>query len=271
MEWKEYCESKIPQIKASYLKFHQQELNLSNPVLFSEKLQWLKVYDSTFLKAFCADKLRVHDYYKAVLGKDIGVPVMKTYSCIDEFLDSSFTLPCILKCNHGSGMNMLITNDSESKRNEIRDNFSKWIKMDHGNNWGEAYYSLIEPVIFQEKYLADLRDIKVFCFNGQPKFFQIDRHFAEHRMNFYDLNWKPLTWLSRMDYPANYAIQDTKPPIELIIEYASKLCKPFKFVRCDFIISGGNIYGGELTFIPGAGNQSYLGDGDRKLGNMLDL
>lgn len=272
MNWQQYCETKIPHIKQNYLKFHGVELDLANPKTFTEKLQWLKVYDSTFLKAFCSDKLRVHDYYRAVLGKDIGVPVVKRYKNLQSLFNDRLDTPCIIKCNHGSGMNMVINESSTEQISVLKERFTRWIAMDHGTKWDEMYYSLIEPVIYQEKYLNELRDIKVFCFNGEPKFVQIDCHFAEHRMNFYDTEWRPLEWLSNAEYPANYTIMDKCPKqLNTILGYAKKLSMPFKFVRCDFIISDGNLYGGELTFIPGAGNQSYLGDGDQLLGNMLDL
>lgn len=271
MELQDFCKQYIPLVKEAFLKMHKRELDLEHPVTFTEKLQWLKIYDSTFLKTFCADKIRVHDYYTWKLGKDIGVPINKIFKSPDDISRIDIEVPCVLKCNHGSGMNIIIKPDNTMSLDDIRAKITHWFQCDHGQNWGEAYYSIIEPTCFSETYLQEMRDIKVFCFNGIPRFIQVDRHFAEHRMNFYDLKWNPLTWLSRKDYPANYSIMDERPPIEILCEYASKLSQPFKFVRCDFILSGKRIYGGELTFIPGAGNQSYEGDADTRLGQLLQL
>ena len=52
---------------------------------------------------------------------------------------------------------------------------------------------------------------------------------------------------------------------------ATKLSKDFKFVRVDLYPRNEGIFLGELTFTPGGGRQTYLGDGDLKIGQMLDL
>ena len=62
MEWLEFCKSFIPKIKAQYKSRVGKELNLENPQTLTEKIQWLKVYDSSFLKTYCADKILLHDY-----------------------------------------------------------------------------------------------------------------------------------------------------------------------------------------------------------------
>ena len=271
MEWNAYCKRQSYKVIRLYEQFHHCKLHLDNPVTFTEKLQWLKIHDSTPLKAMCADKINVHKYFNKVLGSDIGIPINKIYNSVDEINATDINHPTVIKCNHGSGMNIVVNAPSRLSLTDIKTTIRLWLQEDHGNHFGELYYTLIKPTAFSEQYLPDITDIKLFCFNGKPKFYQVDRRFVEHRMNFYDLKWKPLSWLSRKDYPANYSIIDPKPPVDIIYDYAVKLCKPFKFVRCDFIVSNGHVYGGELTFIPGAGNQSYLGDGDRRLGDMLDL
>lgn len=270
MNWDDYCKSNISKLKQQYRQIHSTELNLEHPVMFTEKLQWLKIFDSHMLKAVCADKIKVHQYYKSVLGTDIGIPIIKVYDGVNSITESDIRQSCVIKCNHGSGMNIVLK-DSVISLDEVKNRLTKWLSTDHGKLFGEAYYSLIKPTIFAEQYLPDLRDVKVFCFNQKPLFYQIDQHLTEGRMNFYDLDWQPLTWLSNASYPADYTIIDEKPQIDVIYSYAEKLCKPFKFVRCDFVISNRRIYGGELTFIPGAGNQKYIGDGDRRLGDLLAL
>lgn len=261
----------IPLVKAQYFRAHGREPDLDKPLLFTEKIQWLKIHDSSFLKTLCADKIAAHEYVKKVFGEDKCVPILHQYDSPNDLSEHTIDKPSVLKCNHGSGMNIIIKKDATINVPEIREKFTKWLSIDHGSYFNEFHYSVIPHKIYAEKFLNNIRDVKLFCFNGTPRFFQIDRHFAEHRMNFYDLKWNPLSWLSRKDYPANYKIIDSKPPIDLLIEYASVLCKPFKFVRCDFVISDKKVYVGELTFTPGAGNQSYLGDGDKRLGDMLDL
>ena len=62
MEWIKFCEKYIPKLEATYLRNCGSKLNLKHPTKFTEKVQWLKIYDSTFLKTYCADKINIHDY-----------------------------------------------------------------------------------------------------------------------------------------------------------------------------------------------------------------
>ena len=257
---------------STYEKVHKTKLNLSNPRTFTEKLSWLKLYDSSFLKAFAADKSTVHQFYVKQVGKDIGI---KPHAIVNKFDDIRWNnLPndIILKCNHGSGFNKILHDHKPDTIKAISADFYRWDSINYGELWGELYYSLIPHKIVIEPFIDNLIDTKFFCFNGIPKFYQIDRHFQEHRMNFYYVDGSPVKWLSNVEYPANYDIIDPLPShLDTMIDYAVKLSKPFKFVRVDFYRHGDDIYGGELTFIPGAANQKYLGDGDAKLGDMLDL
>lgn len=52
----------VKELKKWYEKNLDQELNLDNPKTFNEKIQWLKLFDSTQEKAFLADKLRCRQW-----------------------------------------------------------------------------------------------------------------------------------------------------------------------------------------------------------------
>lgn len=272
MEWIDYCKSYIPKIAERYHKHIGISLNLDTPTRFTEKIQWLKIYDSSKLKADCADKIKIHDYYKSVLGNDIAIPIIGVYDSPNQIDFKVLPSKFVLKCNHGSSFNIVIEDRRAINTNYINKRLSNWLKYDYAMTAYEFHYSLIARKILIEEYVPDLTDIKIFCFNGIPKIIQVDKHLTERRQNFYDLEWKPLTWLSRSEYPANYKIIDEKPDsIDTLLEYAKYLSSPFKLVRVDFCLSGNKIYGGELTFTPAAGFQTYIGDADIRLGNMLSL
>ena len=251
---------------------HGRELNLSNPRTFTEKLAWMKVYDSTFLKTFAADKFTVHEYYALKLGKDIGIKPIGIYNNVDEINWDKLPNDIVIKCNHGSGYNKILHGKRKIDLDTVVSSCKEWLSTDYSSLWGELHYKPIPRKIIIEPYIGELTDTKLFCFNGIPRFYQIDRHFSEHRMNFYDMSGNPLTWLSRASYPADYTISDPVPHnLNIMAAMAVKLAKPFKFVRVDFYNCGTDIYGGELTFIPGGANQSYIGDGDERLGAFLKL
>jgi hypothetical protein len=46
----------------------QKKLDLKNPKTFNEKIQWLKLYDSTPIKSLLADKYNVREWVKERIG-----------------------------------------------------------------------------------------------------------------------------------------------------------------------------------------------------------
>ena len=62
--WLKYCTSFIPQIKARHKQMTGHTCNLDNPIRLTDKMEWLKIYDSTFLKTYCSDKYTARNYVK---------------------------------------------------------------------------------------------------------------------------------------------------------------------------------------------------------------
>ena len=68
------------------------------------------VYESPENKSRYVDKILLREYSKEVLGKDICVPILKIYNDIDEINLDELPENFVLKCNHGSGMNIICKN-----------------------------------------------------------------------------------------------------------------------------------------------------------------
>ena len=141
------------------------------------------------------------------------------------------------------------------------------------------FYKSIPRKIIIEKFMSDgnvaLTDYKFLCFNGKPFYCQAitDRGTNKMALNYYDMDWKPCTEISRLDLPANYNKIDEKPKTyEQMKKYATVLSKDFKFVRVDFYEINGNVYFGELTFIPAASYIKYKNPNtDFEFGKLLKL
>ena len=272
--WKEFCISQIPKMKARFKQMMGREPDLVNPKRFTDKLEWLKAYDSTFLKTMCADKILVRDYVKDKLGEDISIPLLGVY---DKFNDIDFSkLPkdYVMKTNHGSHTNIIVRNRNINKAS-AKKQFENWLSKDW-SWWGyELHYIPIKRKILVEKYMDNgpggLIDYKFWCFNGKPKFFTINGDNGHGGINHYDFN-RNLLNISRNDYPADPNKKWNMPKnLEKMKEYAEKLSKDFKFVRVDFYEINGKVYFGELTFIPGAAYIKWKHNEDFELGEMLDL
>ena len=266
------------------------KINLDNPKTFQDKINWLKVYDSTELKSKCADKILVHEYSKEKLGKDICIPIIKEYNNIYEFTLDWKNIPdnCVIKCNHGSGYMIVCKEKSKLNKDDCIKKLNTWLHINYGlDHWGyQLHYAKIKPKIFTEVLMKNdnsnklLINYKFLCFNGVPKIIEIyqsdgPENDTREQMNFYDLDFNLLN-ISQWHHDNNPFRKDKKPiNYDKMIEYAKLLSADFKFVRVDFYEINNQIYLGELTFTPNNGFVKF--NNDKKyhtseyLGNLLSL
>ena len=117
-----------------------------------------------------------------------------------------------------------------------------------------------------------LKDYKIFCFHGEPKFIEVDydRYFG-HKLNVYDLDWNFIDFY--MTSPNDPNVKIPRPlKLEKMLEFARILSKGDVFTRVDFYSVDNDIYFGELTYTPGAGMIDFHPDEyDLKLGELLQL
>ena len=264
---------------SKYLKDRHLNIDINNPKTIQDKLNWLKVNDMTQLNTDCSDKIKVHDYCVEKIGKDLCVPIIRVYSGTSEINWNELPEKFVLKCNHGSGMNIIVDKNNCDKR-KIVDKLNSWMNTDFAfRNGFEMQYHDIERRVFAEEFIYDssqqesLYDYKFWCFNGKPHFFTInDGHGHGSWMNFYNMDGN-LIPCKRTDFMGTPK-EEVKLPSKLneMIEYATKLSNPFKFVRVDFYEVNGKVYLGELTFTPGSGFFKYKDKSyDLKFGDLLNL
>lgn len=271
MNWKEYCLS-----KKEYLQKMFPNMNIDNPKTLSEKIQWLKIYDSTYLKAYCADKITVRDYCKNKLNIDLCIPLLKIYNKPEEIEWNKLPKQFVIKCNHGSAMNIIIQDKNSINKSSIYKKLNKWLTVKYGNLSYELFYNLIEPKIIIEPYMknknkSSLTDYKFLCFNGDPKFCEVinNRDTTDFCVNYYDMDFN----FVNIDYRSNTQKLDKKPiNFEIMKQYAKFLSKDFKLVRVDFYEVDNKVYLGELTFCPTSGRFNNISlKTNLELGNMLKL
>ena len=259
-EWEKYCLSQEGNLQKMF-----PNANLKNPKTLTDKLQWLKIHDSTMLKAYCADKITLRDYCTEKLGKDICIPILAVYEKPEQIEWDKLPEKFVIKCNHGSAMNIIVKNKNTVNKQNINKQLKNWLSCKYGNLSLELFYNLISPKIFIEEYKEDkkdgaLTDYKFICFNGEVKYLQvINGRFTDSlHFNYYTTNFEPMKDVSWNAHPARYDLPDKKPNnFEEMKEYASKLCKEFKCVRVDFYSINNETYLSELTFIPASGRITY--------------
>ena len=246
-------------VKRYFKKVTGKELDLENPTTFVEKINWYKLNDHNPLMVKCADKVGLRDYvsengYGEYLNDCLGV-----FDDVADIDVSKLPQCFVMKAAHGSHMNIIVKDKDSVNWKKYFIVMKNWLKQDI--YWGgrEWVYKDIPKRIIIEKYLEDetgeLRDFKMFCFNGVPKFVQVDiGRFGEHHVrNFYDLNWNLLDITD--DVGNDPTLKVSKPlSLDKMVEIAQTLSKPFQFVRVDFYEVNTKPYVGEMTFFHMGGN-----------------
>lgn len=264
-----------------FLKFYWRSitghnLDLNNPVTFNEKIQWLKLYQHNPEYTIMVDKLLAKDYVAKKIGEDHIIPTLAYWNSASEIDLSMLPNEFVLKCNHDSKNICICTDKSEFDIDDAKRKLDKGMKYNFYQTYREWAYKDVPRKILAEKYMFDesgeeLKDYKVFNFNGEPKFIQVDyNRFKGHMRKLYSTNWEELPFKCLYD---NDGRSFPKPKVlEEMLYYARELSKDIPFLRTDFYIINDKIYFGELTFYPEAGYGFITpAEWDIKVGNWLTL
>ena len=93
--------------------YNKKNINESNLLTFQDKLNYLIIHESPEYKSNLVDKIKLSEYSKKILGKDICVPILKIYDDANEINLNELPDKFILKCNHGSEMNIICKDKSK--------------------------------------------------------------------------------------------------------------------------------------------------------------
>ena len=270
-------------VKSLYRQGMGRELDLDNPKTYTEKINWLKLYDSTPLKARLADKFAVRDYVADKIGDAVLKPLLGAWDSFDEINFDELPEKFALKCNHGSGMNIIVKDKNSFDRQQAHEKINAWMAADYGAMFLELHYSLIKRKIIAEQYIPEvetgLYDYKVHCFNGEPKIIQVLQTQNLHGLGnraahqaFYDSSWKNLG--AMFDDAPLFQNPISRPSrLEEMLNYAKILCAPFVYARADFYEIRGEIFFAEITFYSDAGllpyRRTWTYERDLEIGNMI--
>lgn len=261
-----------------YHAFHRRFPNLKNPMSFNEKLMKQLLAESDIvLRAYIADKEYAKDYFREKLGKKYIINTIKVIKNKKDIniIDSIEKCPFIIKPTHLSGKSIIIRK-KEDITISVRKKMEQWLSMSHFPRSRQRSYKILEPkIIIEELLLTELdqvpEDIKVFCFHGEPKVFQIDySRFSGHKRDLFDIEGKLLNF--SFHYPREnrkFLLSDEMR--EQVIALSKKISQPFHFVRVDFYVINSTIKIGEMTFWP----ENCIGifepaEGDKYLGSFLN-
>ena len=244
-------------LKKEYFEAFKKELNLKNPVLFTEKIQYRKLYPNNNLYTKCTDKYLVREYMK--VGEKYLIPLYYVGEKITKNEWDKLPNSFVIKPNHDTANTEIIFNKEllKEKADIIMKKLNLMLKVNFGWCVLEKHYIGIKPQIIVEKLLLDKdgnipNDYKFHCFKNKVYIQVIKRNIETHEleMNYLNENWKELNFetggkiLKNIEKPKN---------LNEMLSVAKKLSEDFEYVRVDMYNIDGDIYFGELTFTPFSG------------------
>lgn len=260
-----------------YLRTNGKILNLEPPKLFNEKIQWLKLYDRNPKYHYLVDKYEVKKYIAQKIGKEYIIKTIGIWNKFDEIDFEKLPHQFVLKCTHDSGSVIICKDKTGFDIKSARDKLEFCRQRDYYKLSREWVYKGLQPRIIAEVYMkdsmeSDLKDYKIFCFNGIPRLIQVDAdRFTKHYRNLYTMAWKYID--GYIEYPTNPdKISDMPKQLNEMIRLAKILSEGIPFVRVDFYIINERIYFGELTFSHGAGYEKiYPEKLEIEMGDWINL
>lgn len=257
-------------VKKLYKKRMGKKINLSNPKTFTEKQNWLKLYDRNPIYTVMVDKYLARDFVAERIGEEYLVPLLGVWNNADEIDFSSLPEKFVLKCNHNSDVIIFKDGIFKSKdgttltKEETKRKLNVQLKVDYYKSKREWPYKNVPRKIICEKFMentdgSNLVDYKLFCFDGIPRLFMVNSNrFGEGGVlvDIYDMEWKHIN-MQDGHYPNAGDVFEKPICFNEICNLARTLSSSVPFLRVDFNIWDNKLYFGELTFFHSAGLESF--------------
>ena len=250
--------SDVTYLKLVYYLRTGKHLDLDHPKTFNEKIQWLKLHNTSDECTRSVDKYEVRQLIAEKIGEGYLIPMLGCWKSFDEIDFDKFPDQFVLKCTHDSGSVVICRNKSTFNKEVAKAKLEAAMK--HNFFWtGREYpYKNVKPRIICEQFMKDsksddLVDYKFFCFGGQPKvlFYASERFTSKDKVakfDFYDMG------LNHMPIKSAGHENSVNPPAvspELFTKMKELCCvlsAGYPHVRIDFYVINDKIYFGEITF-----------------------
>lgn len=255
-----------------------KELDLENPVTYTEKLQWLKLYDRRPEYTTMVDKYAAKQYVADRIGQEYVIPALGVWNRVEDIDFDALPQRFVLKTTHDSGGIVICSDKSKLDINAAKKKLTYFWKRNYYGCNREWPYKNVPHRIIAEAYMEDdstkeLRDYKFFTFGGEPKVLYIAQgrgSGGETVADFFDMEFNHLPFTIDHDMAP---VPPEKPKcFEEMKRLAAILSEGTPQLRVDFYEVDGKVYFGEMTFFHCSGMAPFHPDEwDRKFGEWVIL
>lgn len=258
-------------------------MNWEDPKSFTEKLQWLKLYDRKPEYTTMVDKCLVKEYVAELIGEQYIIQTLGVWDKAEDIDWHRLPDKFVLKTTHGGGGSGVVICRDKSilNRNKAISKLNQSMNKCIYRSLREWPYKDVRKRIIAEEYIEDPNDInstsslldyKFYCFNGEPQIVMVSvgRYSGSLCFDYYNMQWEklPIVW----DKPNSNINHPCPSCFEEILCLCRKLAKDIPHVRCDFYIIDNKPLFGELTFYDGSGYARSVDPiFNENLGAMLKL
>jgi hypothetical protein len=117
-------------LKKVYKEKMGRKLSLRNPKTFTEKENWLKLYDRKPIYTIMADKYKAREFVAERIGEQYLVPLLGVWDSPDEINFDVLPDKFVLKCNHDNGV-LICTDRSILDIKQIKKVFANRLQRDY--------------------------------------------------------------------------------------------------------------------------------------------
>ena len=265
LRWAHYTNNQKLLVNSLYRLQLGKKLNLDSPRTFTEKLQWLKLYDHNPIYHKMVDKYEVKKFVAKRIGAQYIIPTLGIWDCFDDIDFEALPNQFVLKTTNGGGSSgvVICIDKSTLDKQTAKDKLERSLSNDIYKSMGEWAYKGVSKRILAEKFMSpvnsvipvDLPDYKFFCFNGEPHYCQVirDRN-SKETIDFYDMEWNHLPFVGLNPIAQNGITPVAKPlHLNTMIDICRKLSKSLRFSRIDLYVIDNKEYFGEITLYPASG------------------
>lgn len=263
-------------IRIRYKYFVNKPLSFENPKTFTEKLQYLKLYNRKEIYKTMTNKYEAKKYVADIIGEKYIIPLLGVWDNADDIDYDKLPNKFVLKCTHDSGGYVICLDKDKLDKEKVNKHLNKCLSIDYWKIARETAYMHDKYRIIAEKYLFENGELPLeysfFCFHGKVRFISqhIDQANNGGKVSYFDENKNYFTIKGMEEYltEEKYIISDK---IDEMINLAEILSKDIPHVRMDFFVSNDEIYVGEFTFNHSGGFFQFPDNLDEYFGDMIDL
>ena len=250
-------------LKKNYKLKMGRELDLDNPVYYTEKLQWLKLFDHRPEYTTMVDKYEVKDYVGQRIGEQYVIPLLGVWENVNDIDFSALPEQFVLKTTHDSGAVIICKDKRTLDIKATKKRLNHFLKRRYYDCNREWPYKNVKPRIIAEEYMEDstyleLRDYKFFTFSGVPKVLYIAQGRGKGEptvADFFDMEF------NHLPFTIDHDMADTPPKkpecFEEMKRLAAILSEGTPQLRVDFYEVDGRVYFGEMTFFHCSGMEKF--------------